>query len=86
MKRSCSLAAAAAGRVGNVVAGSNLHTRLGVGGGLRALALLDLSSHGQEGLLNVGSVLSRSLEERDSKAVSKLLKWVSAKSARNEVH
>jgi hypothetical protein len=81
MKKSCSLAAAAAGRVGHVVTGSNLHTGLGVGSRLRALALLDLPSHGQEGLLDVGSVLSRGLEERDSKAVSELLQHGLVKSA-----
>ena len=61
-----SLAAAATGGVGDAVAGANLDTGLGVGGGLRAHALLDLSRHGQESLLDVGGVLGRGLEEWDA--------------------
>ncbi len=72
----CSLAATATGRVGDAVAGANLDTGLGVGGGLGAHALLNLPSHGQEGLLDVGSILSRGLEEWDVKAVSELLENV----------
>lgn len=72
--RMYSLAAAATRGVGDAVAGADLNTRLGVGGGLRAHALLDLPGHGQESLLDVGSVLGRGLEERDAEAVSKLLR------------
>lgn len=36
-------------------------------------ALLDLTGHGQEGLLDVGCVLGRGLEERNAEAVSELL-------------
>lgn len=43
--KSSSLAAAAARRVGNVVTRTDLHTGLGVGRRLRALALLNLSGH-----------------------------------------
>lgn len=71
--RMYSLAAAATRGVGDAVARADLNTRLGVGGGLRAHALLDLPGHGQESLLDVGSVLGRGLEERDAEAVSKLL-------------
>lgn len=67
------LAAAAAGRVGDTVSGADLNTRLGVRSRLGTHALLDLSGHGQESLLDVGSVLSRGLEERDAKAVGELL-------------
>jgi hypothetical protein len=38
-----------------------------------AHALLDLSSHGQEGLFDVGGVLGGCLEERDSEAVGEFL-------------
>jgi hypothetical protein len=55
------------------VTGTNLNTGLGVCRSLRTHALLDLTGHGQESLLNVGSVLGRSLEERDAKAVGELL-------------
>lgn len=69
----CRLAAAAAGRVGHAVSGADLDTRLGVGGSLRSHALLDLAGHRQESLLDVGGVLGRRLEERDTKAVSEFL-------------
>lgn len=73
-RENSSLAAAAVWRVGDIVTGANLHTGLGVRRRLRALALLDLSGHGQESLLNVGGVLGRGLEEGDSQAVGKLLR------------
>lgn len=44
---------------------SNLHSRLVVDG-CRAHSFLDLSRHGQEGLLDVGSVLGGGLEEWDA--------------------
>lgn len=72
--RLCSLAAAATRGVGDAVARADLNTRLGVGSGLRAHALLDLSRHGQESLLNVGSVLGRGLKEGDAERVRELLK------------
>jgi hypothetical protein len=40
-----------------------------------AHALLDLSSHGQEGLLDVACVLGRCLEEGDSDTVGEFLLW-----------
>lgn len=81
--KSSSLAAAAARRVGDVVTGTDLYTGLGVGRSLRALAFLNLSGHSQEGLLNVGRVLSRGLEKRNSEAVSELLEHVLVKPAWN---
>lgn len=51
---------------------TNLDGRLVVDSGV-AHALLDLASHGQEGLLDVGCVLGRSLEERNAEAVSEFL-------------
>lgn len=51
---------------------ADLHSRLVVDGGV-AHALLDLTSHGQESLLNVASVLRRGLQEWDTKAVGKFL-------------
>lgn len=39
----------------------------------RSHSLLDLSSHGHEGLLHIGGVLSASFQERDPKGVSKFL-------------
>lgn len=52
---------------------ANLHTGLGVVGGCGTHALLDLAGHGQERLLDVASVLGRSLEERNAQAVGELL-------------
>ena len=63
------------------MAGANLDTGLGVGSGLRAHALLDLSRHGQESLLNVGSVLGRGLKEGNAERVRELLKGGSQISA-----
>ena len=71
--RLCSLAAAATRGVGDAVARADLNTRLGVGSGLRAHALLDLSRHGQESLLDVGGVLGGGLKERDVERVRELL-------------
>ena len=67
------LAAAAACRVGNAVAGSHLHVWFGIVGGRRAHPLLNLASHGQEGLLDVAGVLCRCLQEGDSQAIRELL-------------
>lgn len=52
---------------------SDLNTGLGVCGGLRSHPLLDLSGHGQESLLDIGSVLRRGLEERNTEAVGEFL-------------
>lgn len=68
-----SLAAAVAGAGGDAVTLANLYTGLGVVGGGGTHALLDLSGHGQESLLDVAGVLGRGLEEGDSQAVGKLL-------------
>jgi hypothetical protein len=43
-------------------------------GGRAAHSLLDLAGHGQEGLLNIGSVLGRGLKEWDTKRVGELLR------------
>lgn len=51
---------------------TDLHCGLVVDGG-RAHPFLDLSCHGQEGLLDIGGTLSGRLKERDSKAVSEFL-------------
>jgi hypothetical protein len=55
------------------VTGANLNAGLGVGRGLRTHALLDLAGHRKEGLLDVGGVLGRGLEEGNAKAVGELL-------------
>jgi len=53
----------------------DLHVRLlrtsSCGSG--AHSLLDLSSHGHEGLLHIGSILSASFQERNAKGISKFL-------------
>lgn len=53
----------------------NLHVGLLCASGCcsRSHSLLDLSSHGHEGLFDIGGVLSASFQERDSKRVSKFL-------------
>ena len=51
---------------------SNLYCGLVVCGG-RAHSLLDLAGHGQEGLLDVASVLGGGLKEWDAEAVSEFL-------------
>ena len=71
--RLCSLAAAATRGVGDAVARADLNTRLGVGSGLRAHALLDLAGHGEESLLDITRVLGRCLEEGDAQAVGEFL-------------
>lgn len=71
--RASLLAAAAAGRRRDAVAGTNLDAGLGVRGGLGTHALLNLAGHGQESLLDVGGVLGRGLEEGDAQAVGELL-------------
>lgn len=66
--------AAAAGRSRrHALSGSDLHRGLVVGR-RRAHPLLDLASHGQEGLLDIAGVLGRGLEEGDAKAVSEFLR------------
>jgi hypothetical protein len=52
---------------------ADLHSWLVVYG-RGAHALLDLSGHCQESLLDVGSVLGRGFQERDSKAIGEFLK------------
>ena len=42
-----------------------------------AHSFLDLTSHRQESLLDIGSILGRGLEERNSQAVGKFLSYVS---------
>ena len=67
------LAAATAVVVANGMARANLDTWLGVGRSLTSHALLDLTRHGQESLLDVARVLGRGLEERDAEAIGELL-------------
>jgi len=67
------LAAAASRPALYTLALSDRYCRLVVDG-CGAHALLDLAGHGQEGLLDVGSALGGGLQERDSEAVSELLK------------
>lgn len=67
------LAAAVVGRRANTLALTDLHTRLGVVGCGGAHALLDLTGHGQESLLDVAGVLGRGLEEGDTQAVGEFL-------------
>ena len=52
---------------------ADLHRRLVIDGG-RAHPLLDLTRHGQEGLLDVRCVLCRRLQEGNPQAVGKLLR------------
>jgi hypothetical protein len=66
------LAATARGSGLDALALANLHSRLVVDGG-GSHALLNLSRHCQESLLNVGRVLGGSLKEGDSETVGKLL-------------
>lgn len=66
------LAAASAGTALYALALPDGHCGLGVGRGC-AHALLDLAGHGQEGLLDVGCALGRSLEEGNAEAVCKFL-------------
>lgn len=80
------LAAAAAGRRRDAVAGTNLDTGLGVGRGLGTHALLDLAGHGQESLLDVRGVLGRGLKEGDSQAVGELLHKLVRNIRRIELH
>lgn len=68
------LAAATGLVVGDAVAGR--HVDVGfrvVGGDAAAHALLDLTGHSEEGLLDVAGVLGRSLEEGNAEAVGKFL-------------
>lgn len=54
------------------MAAGDLDSWLVVGGG-RAHALLDLASHGEEGLLDVGCVLGRGFEEWDTEVIGQVL-------------
>lgn len=58
---------------------ADLHGRLSVVGGGGAHALLDLPGHSQESLLDIACILGRSLKERNTQAVSKLLLIVVSK-------
>lgn len=58
---------------------ANLHRRLSVVGGGGTHTLLDLPSHGQEGLLDIAGVLGRSLEEWNAQAVGEFLLSVVSK-------
>jgi hypothetical protein len=51
---------------------ANLNFFIVIDGG-RSHALLDLSCHCQEGLLDVARVLGRGLEERDAQAIGEFL-------------
>lgn len=66
------LAAATCGSGLDTLALANLHGGLVVDGG-RSHALLDLSGHCQESLLDIRCVLGRSFEEGDSEAVGEFL-------------
>lgn len=70
------LAASAARRGRDVLAGADLDAALLVVGGCGAHALLDLARHGEERLLDVARVLGRSLEEGNAEAVGKFLEEV----------
>lgn len=69
------LLAAAAGLVGgDALAGSDVDVGFRVvSSDAAAHALLDLAGHGQEGLLNVASVLGRGLKEGDAEGVGEFL-------------
>lgn len=71
-QRSSRLTASACGPGLDALALANLDGRLVVDG-RGTHSLLDLSGHGQESLLDVGSALGGSLEERNSEAVGKFL-------------
>lgn len=68
------LAAAALLVVGDALAGSDVDVGFRViSRDAAAHALLDLAGHGQEGLLDVASVLGRGLEEGDAEGVGEFL-------------
>jgi hypothetical protein len=67
-----SLAATATGSVLHTLALTDGDCGLGVGG-CGTHALLDLTGHGKESLLDVGGALRRRLEKGDAEAVSELL-------------
>lgn len=67
------LATAAVGRVADTLALANLDAGFRVVGSGGAHALLDLASHGKESLLDIASVLGRSLEEGNAQAVGEFL-------------
>jgi hypothetical protein len=71
-KVSIRLAAAASRSRLHALSATDLHRGLVVRG-RRAHPLLDLTCHGQEGLLHVAGVLGRRLQEWDAKAVSEFL-------------
>lgn len=72
------LAAGAAGRRADALAGADLDTGFRVARRRGAHTLLDLARHGEEGLLDVAGVLRGGLEEGDAEAVGELLFSVSA--------
>ena len=67
------LTASAARGGSDTLAGTDLDGRFRVAGGGSTHALLDLTGHGQESLLDIASVLGRRLEEGNSQAIGKLL-------------
>ena len=69
----CRLAAWAAVVVAHALAGADLDALLGCVRRVGTHALLDLASHGEESLLDVGGRLGGCLEEGNSKAVGKFL-------------
>lgn len=72
-KTDAGLTAAAARSRLNALAATDLYRGLVVGSGC-AHPLLDLASHGQEGLLDVAGVLGGRLQEWDAEAVSEFLR------------
>ena len=73
--RLSTLAAAAARSALHTLALADRDRRFGVGG-CGSHAFLDLSSHGKESLLDVGSTLCGSLEEGDAEAVCEFLQYL----------
>lgn len=67
------LAAPALLVVGYTVSWADLHIWLGVVGRRAAHAFLDLTSHGQESLLDIAGILGGRLEEGNSQAVGEFL-------------
>jgi hypothetical protein len=75
-RRAGRLAAAARLVGGDALTGSDVDVGFRVvSSDAAAHALLNLAGHGQEGLLDVASVLGRSLEEGDAERVGEFLGW-----------
>ena len=70
------LAAALVGGVADALALADLDTGLGVVRRRGAHTLLDLASHGEEGLLDIAGVLGGGLEEGNAQAVGEFLRRV----------